>query len=226
MSQVVSTVMLLKIETNLGCDWRLPPGKYNVFGTPKVTRSISTEILIHGSATSTVQMPWGTRAKVESPSHIHIDFIEFSDDDVVYVNDANRKLSPIHEKCEDTFISVHHMDHHSTLNLSVHKKTSKFVSILECLRDMQSRPRARNELKFNNLNTIRCEAVRHLSQSFNKDVFFELPPLPSSASPSRSGANSISSSSVGRQLEGMDRKFDSYNWTHTHTPQTLQMISA
>lgn len=154
--------------------------------------------------------------KVESSSHIHIDLTESSDDDVIVVNDANRKLSPIHEKCKDIFLSVHHIDHYSTSNLSVHKRTFKSVSILECLRDMQSRPRARNELKFVNLNTIHCEAVRHISQSFNGDVFFELPPLSFLASPSRSGANSISSSSVVLQLEGMDRKFDSHNCTHTH----------
>ena len=46
--QVVSTVMLLKIETDSGCGWRLPPGKYNVFGTPRVTRSISTEFSYMG----------------------------------------------------------------------------------------------------------------------------------------------------------------------------------
>ena len=71
--QVVYTVMLRKIETDSRCGWRLPLGKYHVFGTPRITRSISTEILTPESATSTVHMPWKTSVKVESSSHIHID---------------------------------------------------------------------------------------------------------------------------------------------------------
>jgi hypothetical protein len=54
--QVVSTVMLLKIESDSRCGSKLPPNKYHIFGTLRVSKSISIEIFTPGSAASTVQM--------------------------------------------------------------------------------------------------------------------------------------------------------------------------
>jgi len=69
------------------------------------------------------------------------------------------------------------------------------VSILECLKRLATICCSWNELFAMDLDTVKYQHVQYLPKHYNGDVIFELPPCHSS-----------SSSSVAKNLEGMDRR--------------------
>jgi hypothetical protein len=77
---------------------------------------------------------------------------------------------------------------------------------MQCLRNLVTIRGSKNELKLVNFDKIRYEKVKYIPPTFDGEVVFELPP------PSTS-----STSSIGKHMDGMDKKYDGHTWCRTKT---------
>ena len=203
--QVVATIMHKKQVKDTEVTWKLPAGKFRVFGDPVHSPSVP----IPESQRSTVHMSLAARVKVESSDKDTILLSESSDDEVIPRSKPQYSfLSPITE----TVLEVPETGSQSLSSMpSLNSRPplppkTQSTNVLDCLRQLQSRPRAKSDLKFLNLDTLRCERVKYLPPEFNGDVLFEFPPVSNSSSPS-----------IARQMEGMDKRYDGHAWTKTYT---------
>ena len=203
--KVVATVLQIKQVKEAELTWRLPSGNYRVFGESVVTASLQTPEL----GESTVQTSFAAHVKVESSEKDTIVLTDSSDDEVVYrLKPDYSFLSPITE----TILELPKTGSESLSSLPslnsrppLPPKPESF-RVLECLRQLQNRPRGKSDLKMLNLDTLRCERVQYLPAEFNGDVLFEFPPVSNSTLPSSS-----------RHMEGMDKRYDRHAWTKTYT---------
>ena len=74
-------------------------------------------------------------------------------------------------------------------------------SIIECLKGLSNLHRSRNELSIMDLSTLTHQQVEFLPPIYNGDAIFELPPCRPS-----------SSSSIAKNLEGMNKRSDGHPW--------------
>ena len=223
--------------------WYLPPGNYKAYGLPLSMLAASIEIHSRQSHNSTVDMPCSPRALLRNPPRegprvphtsavlpiVNVErldpIIELSSESEEESSNVNgqkrsssvRMVSGQPDIAKSMSTTPSRTPFHSSF--SVPPTTARVqprLSIMECLLRLASMHRSRNELSTMDLSTIKHETVLFLPPVFDGDVIFELPPCGPS-----------SSATGGRNLEGMDKRYDGHPWcklvtTNIHNSDNLK----
>ena len=205
----------------------LRPKKYRAYGLPLSMLAASTEF--HGQQfhNSIVDMPCSPRALLRSPPReaLHVPHtsavlpilkVERLDPIIDLSSESEGKSSIVHgqKRSFSLRMASGHPDVvksmsttpsgtpcHSSLSVPpIEAHVLQRPSIMDCLLRLASMHRSQNELSTMDLSTMKHEQVPFLPPVFNGYVIFELPPCGPS-----------SSASGARNLEGMDKRYDSFH---------------
>jgi hypothetical protein len=185
--------------------WRLPPGRFRLYGLSDSLLVGSTEILTpKQSSTSTHNTPLLRTVKIEpilEPIHLLSDD---SDDDTT----APKHLDshPVFQLSPSLLSHPSQSPWASTGKPPLPQRPSDSLSVIDYLKKLSARKGSKSVVTKIDYSSIRLEKVEVLPSTFDGDVVFELPPI---------GASS--SHSQARLLRGMDKRYDGHAWTRTIT---------
>ena len=191
----------------------LSAGSYKVFGYSSSALQGSTVCLTPASVTSTVLLTPPVRVKIE-PDTEPITLLSDSDDDIVPAFDL-ASTSPFPFK-RTPLSSIVRSNSNSQLQRTPSGSVARpprsptfsvrHRSMLDALKATAVRPRSQSALSDIDFDNIRVEEVKYIPTTYDGDVIFLLPPLPTRLP-----------ATYGKSLDGMDKVYDGKPWCTTKT---------
>lgn len=184
--------------------WRLPTGRFRLYGVTESILAGSTEILTpNQSSTCTQQTPLLRKVKIE-PGLEPILLLSDSEDE------CEPPVLPHCRPLVDPFPPpVSHPVQSPAPSIGkppLPRRSTHSSSIIDCLKTLSAMKGSKSVLSKIDYNSIPVQRVQYLPPTFDGDALFEFPPI---------GASS--SQSQAKLLHGMDRRYDGHAWTRTIT---------
>lgn len=210
---VVETVLQLQSRQGDSVGWMLSAGSYKVFGYSSSALQGSTVCLTPASVTSTVLLTPPVRVKIE-PHTEPITLLSDSDDDIVPTVDLTSTCPFPFKRTPSSSVVRNYSN--SQLQRTPSGSAArpprsptfslKQSSMLDALKATAVRPRSQSALSDIDFDNIRVEEVKYIPTTYDGDVIFLLPPLPSGLP-----------ATYGKSLDGMDKVYDGKPWCTTKT---------